>query len=369
MDNKKNVKKKNVKINKNKKSTLKNKESMSKKKFYLTLTSILFLSILLIFSTYAWFSTTLNVKITTFNMLVAKNAGLEISFDAVNYAQSLEISEDILFNDVAVNYPNHKSFWSTNGLFPVSTIGNKSRNSYFFDIYRSPGVKYFDLFTKEDPYIQTRFYSQEEPKRNSGFLAFDLFFKNDNNESPTPDNLYFDYNTGVIMLEELSEQMQGLVNSFRIGIVKVGSLPMDATPTQVQNIQCNHQCQAIIFEPYSKNHTQMSIDKASKYGITLVDGEYFPTYANITSVDHADIENTISGSPTLDTTAFALQETITENEFDEPLFTIPHGITKTRVYVWIEGGDIDNIETDSEGAEVAINLNFVKDVYGWESYD
>ena len=55
--------------------------------------------------------------------------------------------------------------------------------------------------------------------------------------------------------------------------------------------------------------------------------------------------------------------------FDEPLFTIPDGITKMRVYVWIEGQDIDSLETDSEGAEVSISINFIKDTYGYTEYE
>ncbi|MDD6272014.1 MAG: hypothetical protein PUA90_00645 [bacterium] len=363
----------NNKVKSKKKTTKKrkvnNRQPISKSRFIAALISLTFLGILLIFSTYAWFSSTLNVRIKTFNMLVSKNAGLEISFDAVNYAEEIEISENVLFEDVPVNYPNHKSFWSTGGLFPVSTIGNKSNNSYFFDIYRSPGVKYHNLLLREDGYVQTVFYPQTQPKKSSGFLAFDIFFRNDNNGSPTADNLYFDIGTGVKAVEELSEQMEGLFNSIRIGIVKVGSVPMDATAKEAQSIQCNNNCKSIIYEPNSTSHTQMSIDKANKFNLTVIDGEYYPTYANIQGVNQAEIIDTLSGSPTLDTKSFALQKTITEKDFDKPLFTIPHGITKARIYVWIEGGDIDSIETDSEGAEINLSINFVKDTNGWDNYE
>ena len=60
-----------------------------KHKFYLSIVVIFFLGILLIFSTYAWFSTSLNVRIKTFNMIVTKNSGLSISFDAINYDSEL----------------------------------------------------------------------------------------------------------------------------------------------------------------------------------------------------------------------------------------------------------------------------------------
>ena len=62
---------------------------------------------------------------------------------------------------------------------------------------------------------------------------------------------------------------------------------------------------------------------------------------------------------------FMLQETITEDDFDTPLFTVPDGITKTRMYIWIEGQDIDSLETDSDGADISVSVSFIKDTQGY----
>ena len=62
-----------------------------KHRFYISVVIIFLLGILLIFSTYAWFSTSLNVKVKTFNMVVTRNSGLSISFDAINYDRAIEI--------------------------------------------------------------------------------------------------------------------------------------------------------------------------------------------------------------------------------------------------------------------------------------
>ena len=40
-----------------------------------------------------------------------------------------------------------------------------------------------------------------------------------------------------------------------------------------------------------------------------------------------------------------------------------------RVYVWLEGQDIDSLETDSQGAEVSISISFVKDTQGYTEYE
>ncbi|MBQ4571637.1 MAG: hypothetical protein IJO27_01065 [Bacilli bacterium] len=339
-----------------------------KRNIFITIFLIFVFAVLLIVSSYAWFSTTLNVKIKTFNMVVTRNDGLSISHDAVTYGNYIEISRDLLYDNLAKTYPGHRTIWNQNGLIPVSTNGNSSRNSYFFDVYTTTGIFYKDFAKRTDGHVTTKLYNQSSPKKYSYFLSFDIFFFNDTG-SPVADNLYFDSGTGFVINEELDEQMQGLVNSLRIGIIKVGSLPATATPSEVQNIQCNNDCEAIIFEPFRTQHENMAIENAAKYGIRVVDGEEFPTYANVNAVVKKPIKDIISGSDNLDTENFKLQHTITEDDFAEPLFTVPDGYTKARIYVWIEGQDIDSLETMSSGTNVDLSVNFVKDTLGYDSFN
>ena len=337
-----------------------------KHRFFMSVVVIFFLGVLLIFSAYAWFSTSLNVKVKTFNMIVSRNSGLSISFDAINYDKSIEISEDLLINKLVETYPNNLSQWASKGLVPVSSPGITNSNSYFFDIYRSSGVKYKDR--KHDKgYITTSLYVENERRSVNNFIAFDLFFKNETG-SPIDDHLFLAEGTEFLMTSDSNEEMTGLVNSARIGFVKVGSVPHDTPVATIQNLQCNNNCQSIIYEPNSLIHSELSIERAKKFGINLSDGNEFPTYAYKKAGGPFELSNTISGSAGLDYNYFKLQETISVNALDEPLFTIPDGITKVRVYVWIEGQDIDSLETDSEGAEVSISINFIKDTYGYTEY-
>ena len=84
---------------------------------------IFMVGVLLIFSSYAWFSTSLNVKIKEFNMIVSRNSGLSISFDGINFDTAIEISRDSLINDLTKTYPNHVNQWAATGLTPVSSNG------------------------------------------------------------------------------------------------------------------------------------------------------------------------------------------------------------------------------------------------------
>ena len=337
-----------------------------KHRFFMSILVIFFLGLLLIFSAYAWFSTTLNVKIETFNMIVSRNSGLSISFDAINYSQSIEISEDILINRLVETYPNNLSQWASNGLIPVSSPGIMDANSYFFEIYRSAGVKYKNRDLSKG-YVTTILTKETQRLSVNNYIAFDLFIKNETG-SPISDHLFLAEGTEFLMSSESNEEMTGLVNSARIGFVKVASVPHNIPAETIQNLQCNNDCQSIIYEPNSTNHSEMSIERAKKFGINLKDDHEFPTYAYQKAGGPFELSDTVSGSVGLDYDYFKKQETLSTNAFDEPLFTIPDGITKIRVYVWLEGQDIDSLETDSEGAEVSISINFIKDTYGYTEY-
>ena len=122
-------KKRNIVKNSNKNKSVNKSENKNNifllKKFNLKITPLIILlsGILLIFSSYAWFSVNLNVKVKTFNMLVSKNGGLTISLDAINYDTFVEISADKLIKELKITYPNNTSQWAGNGLVPVSTNG------------------------------------------------------------------------------------------------------------------------------------------------------------------------------------------------------------------------------------------------------
>ena len=370
ISSKKNIKKQRSKKikNKTKLKEIDNYNIGHKSNKKLTMVIILLFGTLLIFSTYAWFSTNLNVKIKTFNMVVSRSSDLTLSLDGVNFDRSIEISKDVVYENLGKLYPNYNTQWPSNGLIPVSSIGITNPNSYQFDIYQSAGVLYNKYSKNKKGFLYTIKAAENEPREYNYYLAFDVFIKNQTG-SPVPDNLYLDPSTSISIVDEVSEEMQGLINSFRIGLVKVGSVGINSSVNEIQNISCNNNCRSLIYEPNRIKHSQLSIERAKKYGINLVDGEEFPTYAYKKEGGPIYVENSISGSQNLDLEYFLLQETFSEDNLNQPLFTIPDGITKVRIYLWIEGQDIDSLETYSEGTEIEINLDFSKDVAGYNAFN
>ena len=137
---------------------------------------ILSFGTLFIFASYAWFSTNLNVKINTFQMSVTKNSGLSISLDGINFDTFVEVSEDVLINQLKRTYPNNVSQWSADGLTPVSTNGISNSNSDRFDIYASSGVRYKNM-NQKNGYIRIAKAMENERANYNNFIAFDLFLK------------------------------------------------------------------------------------------------------------------------------------------------------------------------------------------------
>lgn len=338
----------------------------------LLLLVVFFLVVILSFATYAWFSASLNVKIKFFDVKVSTETGLFISLDGVNFSDSVEITRDSITKDLVALYPNHTNQWAATGLWSVSSNGIPNSNADKFAIYNGSMGKYTDKARKGIRFVNTTLLSEDKPSEWNQYIAFDIFLKNVSG-SPKKDNLYIGRTTYIDFDEsadeETREKMQDIFNTMRMGIVKIGETSSKSDINTIQNLKCNGECISLIYEPNSTSHNKESIEAAEALGITIQDNTYVPTYGVIAEGDHLDHKSGfINSGVSLDTEHFALQHTIFESDFSKPIFQVPNGITKARVYIWIEGQDVDALEVHSEGAPVALNLDLEKDLAGYEGF-
>lgn len=336
--------------------------------FNVMLVVAFFLGILLIGTTYAWLSSSLDVKINFLNLTVSNDSGLSISLDGINFGESVIVSEDILIDEVTATYPNHTNQWCGRGLIPVSTIGIKDSNSDKFYLFGNSRVAHYNYDDgRHEKLIDTHLMYEIAPNRFNYYVSFDLFLRN-NSGSPMPDNLYFRQGTGVFFDGVEASDYDGVFNSMRIGMVKIGTTSKNAPANEIQNLECNNKCESIIYEPNSTAHSEGSKLRALENNIVLIDGVANKTFAIIS--EDRDI-NIASGQPgsgvPLDLKLFQIQDTITN--FNNPIFQLPNGITKFRVYVWVEGQDVDSLNTKSEGLDLSVVINFFKDLAGYEYYN
>lgn len=348
-------------ISKKQKRKLKKIEQTKPKNFNLMLMVTFFLGVLLIVSAYAWFQASLDVKVKFVNLVVSKKNGLFISLDGIDFTSSVEISEENLINNLKQTYPNNTSQWAKRGLYPISSIGITNNNTSKFEFYNAIGYDVDPITGKS--YISTRKAKENGISNNKNYIAFDIFLKNVTG-SPVSDNLYIDDGTNIIVEEELTEQIEALINSVRIGFVKIGTVPRTSTIEEIQNIECNNNCEMLIYEPNAVNHNELSINRAKKFGINLLDGQYYPTLAITGEMNFFEISEVARGNLAEN---FSLQET--RVDIERSIFEIPDGITKFRIYVWLEGQDIDSLETRSDGADVTVTINLIKDTAGYDAFN
>lgn len=326
------------------------------------------IGVLLIASSYAWLSSSLNVRVNFLNMKVDNDSGLSISFDGVNFFEKVSAKQEIVMDELLQTYPNHSNQWARRGLLPVSTLGIHDNNSSKFTIFGNSRVaRYKDENDKVFKFIRAHQFNEDKPRRDNHFVAFDLFLRNKSG-SPMPDNLFFNTGTGVYFNGLNQSDYDGTFNSMRIGMVKIGTVPTNSPREVVQNIQCNNQCEMVIYEPNATAHSEGSIERSVENGITLYNGIANPTYAIRKEGENLNI---VTGHAEtgiqLDNEYFGIQNTITN--INNPIFKLPDGITKFRVYVWIEGQDVDSLETVSSGLNLAVVINFFKDIAGYEYYN
>ena len=338
----------------------------------LLLLVVFFIAVVLSFATYAWFSASLNVKVKFFDVKVSTETGLFISLDGVNFSDSVEITRDSITKDLVALYPNHTNQWAATGLWSVSSNGIPNSNADKFAIYNGSMGKYTDKARKGIRFVNTTLLSEDQPSEWNQYIAFDIFLKNVSG-SPKKDNLYIGRTTYIDFDEsadeETREKMQDIFNTMRMGIVKIGETSSKSDINTIQNLQCNGQCMSLIYEPNSTSHNEESIEAAAALGITIEDNTYVPTYGVVAEGDHLDHKSGfVNSGVNLDTEHFALQHTIFESDFSKPIFQVPNGITKARIYIWIEGQDVDALEVHSEGAPVALNLDLEKDLAGYEGF-
>lgn len=326
-------------------------------RFNIILIAIFLTSLVFIYSTYAWFSSSLDVNISDFKMTTNSIDGLYISLDGVTWSDSIDVSKENMENLLHQSYENHTTQWAEE-MSPISTIGISDTNKDKFNIFgNKTDLLNNSNYTNND---KIDFIKLEENKPNykNYFVAFDIFIKN-RTPSPYKDNIYFD-NTTKITSTNKEETKDFALNSIRIGIVFTDTTTSDANVNTIQNLKCNNNCSSIIYEPNAYNHDEDSINTLKKHEITIKNGEYYETHSVIKEGNNVELWSGVKNSNKIyDSEHFALQKTV--KDLSAPITSMPDGIVKARVYLWIEGQDIDVIKHKSEGDNISVALNFVKD--------
>ena len=320
------------------------KKNRRRKGILLAIIMILFTGVVLTASTYAWFTANRNVTVESIDVNVQATEGLQISTDATNW-KAVVTNDDITganWSGVINQLPKGTNVYSS----PVSSVGDIDSNG-LMQMFKGT------VATPEggSSNLLTAIKSTESNGSTGDFVAFDLFFR-----STKAQAIYLTSASTVTLKDGTS--IDGLQNAARVAFINQGGVEYGSTAAAAQAKKEGDL--ELIWEPnydvhtaagvanahdaYNKNTTQTGASKLSYVGVKApittgvavnsTDSNYFSTVTTV--------ESPASGIPT------SAYIKVTD---------LVAGITKVRVYMWIEGQDVD-CEDHASGGSITYNLQF-----------
>lgn len=301
---------------------------MKKRRILLALIMLIISGISLTTATYAWFTANSNVKVEEMNVKATASGGIQISADAQNWSDSVSIAQlkAVDGNILPENSTEVKS------LMPLTTIGSQTTGK--FDFF---------LGTLDDAGSQVKLTAEDE-STSTNMLAFDLYFY-----SASAQTVFFDKTTSV------GTDTSNLEYAMRLGFLYQGN---DATATASEAIKLANGTSADqkIWEPYADKHTKFAIAQ-----LGAIDGTPQTTMGGKKITNDAYVAQNASDYFS-NVTTVQTNDGVQYPTSGQVSWEFEAGINKMRVYVWIEGQDVDCEDTASLGTGLKINLGFtIKD--------
>ncbi len=365
-------------------------------------------TIVLVTSTFAWFIGMRTVNVNQFDVTIAAVDGLSLSLDGENWTEKLTVNKD------AANYDGNTNVWAEKGLVPMSTVGEMDTTSSTMKLFQKASLTKTDggyrlLASRVNNYTQDADNNNLYTEGN-GYVAFDLFIKNLSGEEYYYENnknneeaIYLTNDSSVKVATSGGVEGTGIENSVRVAFAQVGRVMATNTDlAMIRALSCGNTatdktgatgiCRtAQIWEPNDRNHVKGAIDyytesckkrtDATTYGTdkcaTITNGLAYPTYAIKDTINYKNGDTALPVVDVYDgaeyngytgsTAGLEAVNTFTDSEkllagtARQDFITLaPNSITKVRVYVYIEGQDIDNYDLAQIGKKISVNFGFTK---------
>jgi hypothetical protein len=301
-------------------------------------------------ATFAWFSSNKNGLIDSIDINVATVNGLQISHNAIDWSN--EVSKEQLETAIETYKGAFNQFPDT--LYGVSsdgTVANGRMNMFFGTTDQTSNGNYTITAVQE---TEINCVGDEECEGHH-YIAFDVFLLTN-----TKVDLVVTANSSVVCRDSWDTGGQ---NSARLAFVYEGTVDSTSNSLIAQGIL--YSTKSVIWEPNYDVHTRGGVEQARRF---------------------YDINTGTSGSPRLQyhginqafNTPVLLSETKNSRYFtlmnpeiattmvfdtDQDLMSIPAGITKMRIYMWLEGEDVD-FENNASDGKLTFNLEIaMKSLY------
>lgn len=333
---------------------------------------LLLFAILLIMSTYAWFTANRTVNIDSISLHVTTSSGLQISANGKDWKTVLDYQD---IKDAYKEYTAARNQLPDN-LAPTSTVLEEAEGKlkmFFGDIntdLEPTSATYGKYLLTSKLQTDVNTYSSSGNLNDNGeygsgyYFAFDIFLK----DTAGADNLYMQ---GSIKEDETKVQTvgKGLENAARIALIKGGFTADADTPSSVQALSTVGG-DVVMWEPNADAHTDRGIENGESLG-WVTPGSLNATGNAPIAYDgvNQEVQNVELSAATNTHASGAFSRvtpTWTTNKDDVVDLQMPSGLeagaTKYRVYMWIEGQDID-CQNYASGTDLIYNLSFSLDSY------
>lgn len=387
--------------------------------FLIGITAVIF-----VVATYAWFIGTTQITVSNFTLNVKSGDGLELSLDGKTFDTSVTISKEIidaLKTEGTGTYlaeNGNKNYWTEEGLEPISTVGEMDTTNSVLKLFNKTSIA-----TLTGGYKLRSNLIENGTAETGGYVAFDLFIRNKSGEGYIEEFNHAN-DEGVYLIGDSEVKMvangedptatggDGVQNSIRLAFMQIARIDMTETDkSKVQNMSCTTStgvtplCAVTaptgfdstgrgltwnIWEPNNdqhiesaKTHYEAICKKRTDENVYAADAcewvtEDQKTYAVRDTVDADDLVNVYDGhngyagstySETNIEGKLVEMDYFTDTEKNETdkkeiFYISPNSITKLRVYIYLEGQDVDNYDLGSYGKLIQINFGFTKDKFG-----
>ncbi len=306
----------------------------------------------------------------------------------------------------SVAYSGNKNVWPQAGLAPISTTGELDKDNGVLKLYELGA-----LATTAGGYrIVANKIDNSSSETQKGYIAFDLFIKNYTGGAFFSDAYATDSTEAVYLTRDSAVKAalggstdRGLENSARVSFSMIGYVSsFNSSASNATSLTCStgnaESCVwTQIWEPNENKHTALSINNfntvckkreglntvsTSAYAETACDAltqtnnvyDYKPTYSinkpilSSNDVDVFDGYNGYSANTTGDSNFLKAVTTFKDSDKlqlgtarQEFMKLPPNSISKIRVYIYLEGQDIDNADfASATNGEIYVNFGFTK---------
>ena len=323
--------------------TKKRRDRREKRKKIFLILIILLLMIVFGTVTYAWFSSNMKLTIDTMDININTNSGIQVSANGLDWSNTIT-KDDIIgaiktYPGATNQLPETLAGCSTDG-----SVDGKILNMYYGDT-RLHGNDGYYLTAKKQSEINC---TGDEECNGKHYIAFDIFILLNENVDLVV--------TGESFVRNKNDIVKGGENSARVGFVNLGTTTNTVDGRSAQYLA--NATSSIIWEPNYDTHTEHGVENAKNtYGLTTsqTGGARLPYKGINSEITGRGVLISATDSDPHFTSVNPKISTVNGFSNDQEFTSMTRGITKLRIYFWLEGQDVD-LENEVSGGELEFKL-------------